>query len=162
MHTATLSDLEALHEFAVDVIHDTYDGLVDPAYAADLIDTWWTPAALGPDVAEERVLLAVAGSDISAAGSDVVGVAHRGDWNGEPVMWKLYIAPVRRNQGLGARLVDELISSLPAATPRLRTEHIVANVRAGRFYQREGFQIDEIGGDPADLTAIVWRSKQLT
>lgn len=151
---ATQDDLGRIHRFAVDVVPDTYDRLVDATYSERLVDEWWTPAVLEPDVAAGRVLIA-------DTGDRVVGLVHVGEWEGEPVMWKLYVAADRRDAGLGVHLVDALIDSLPVGTPRLRTEHIIANERAARFYQREGFEIDGIVGDPIDPTSTVWRSKPL-
>lgn len=76
-------------------------------------------------------------------------------------MGKLYVALAREREGLGLRLVDEFVALLPREAGRLHTEHIVANVRAGRFDGREGFVVDEIDGDRDDPTATVWRSKLL-
>lgn len=151
---ATTLDLHAIHRFGTEVVHDTYDALVDHAYATALSDTWWSPAAMNADVADGRVIVA-------ETDDALVGLVQVGRWHDEPVMWKLYVAAHQRNRGLGARLIDEAIGALPVGTERLRTEHIAANERAARFYEREGFRFDEIEGEADDPTATVWRSKAI-
>lgn len=139
--------------FASIAVHDTYDSVAGAAYAQNLLDTWWG-AALNPDIEEGLVLVAVHGEDI-------VGLTHLGTWDDEPVMWKLYVAPDRRSQGVGPQLIAGLIDLLPPDTPRLLTEHIIANDRAGRFYEREGFEV--IGTEEGDEPGLgfVWRARSL-
>ena len=136
------------------MVHDTYDRLATVEYANELLQDWWGPA-LHPSVVSGSVYIAV-------ADDDVIGLAHVGEWNGEPALWKLYVAPGRRRDGLGRRLIDAVIAALPTNTPRLLTEHIAANIKAERFYVREGFArtgIDEDTDDPRTWT--VWRAKPL-
>ncbi len=153
IRAATLADRPAIDQLADVAVHDTYDPVAGPAYAQDLLDTWWG-SALDPDIEAGQVLVAIDGEEL-------VGVAHLGEWDEEPVMWKLYISPDRRSQGIGVMLVDGLIDLLPPETPRLLTEHIIANERAGAFYQREGFEVTgtEQGDEPG--LGFVWRARQL-
>lgn len=150
---ATRDDGQAIDRFAEVTIHDTYDSLVDERYAADMLAMWWG-SALDDAIGEGSVHVAI---DID----EVVGLAQTGEWEGEPVLWKLYVAPGRRGQGLGRRLLDAVVADLPTGTARLRTEQIAANTRAARFYEREGFGLERV--EPADdqRVSIVWRSKPL-
>ena len=153
IRAATLADRPAIDELANLAVHDTYDPVAGAAYAQDLLDTWWG-SALDPDIETGHVLVALDGEEL-------VGVAQLGEWKDEPVMWKLYILPERRSQGIGPKLIDGLIDLLPSGTPRLLTEHIIANERAGDFYQREGFDVTstEEGDEPG--LGFVWRARQL-
>lgn len=83
----------------------------------------------------------------------IVGMAEVGKCDGEPVLWKLYVAPGRRSAGIGPTLLNGVVAGLPVGTVRLLTEHIVENERAADFYQREGFAVLEDGSD------IVWRAR---
>lgn len=150
---ATLEDRAAIDAFASIAVHDTYDSLVDPVYAQGLLDDWWGPA-LDPDIEAGRIMVAT-------EAHQVVGFAQLGEWDGDPVMWKLYVAPHRRSRGIGVRLIDALLELLPEGAPRLLTEHIVANEDAGRFYEREGFAVTGIEdtGDPR--TSYLWRTRTL-
>ena len=151
---ATASDEPAIDRFAHAVVHDTYDRLVDVDYANGLLNDWWGQA-LHDDVVSGSVYIAV-------VNLDVVGLAHVGDRNHEPVLWKLYVADALRGNGIGPALIANVLAALPASTPRLWTEHIAANLDAERFYVREGFartSVDEDTEDPRTWT--VWRAKDL-
>lgn len=120
VRAATSADLDAIHRFAGEVVHETYDGLVDEEYASALIETWWTPEALGPEVAAGRVLVA-------AADGQIIGLAHRGVWQDEPVLWKLYVAAHAQNRGVGVHLLDEVVAALHLEPEPLGevAEHVV-------------------------------------
>lgn len=117
-----------------------------PAYAEELLATCWTADALGPAVAAGNVLIAL-------EGGSVVGMAEHGRYDGEPVLWKLYVAPRRRSAGIGPMLLRGVVADLPSGTVRLLTEHIAENERAAAFYRREGFAVLHEGPD------IIWRAR---
>ncbi len=154
IRAATLADRPAIDAFASVAVHDTYDSLIDSAYAQGLLDDWWG-SALDPDIEAGRVVIAT-------DAHEVVGFAQLGEWAGEPVMWKLYVAPDRRSQGIGVQLVATLVELLPGGTPRLLTEHIVANEDAGRFYEREGFIVTGIEDTDDPRSSFVWRARDLS
>jgi ribosomal protein S18 acetylase RimI-like enzyme len=98
---ATIDDVAAIVEFADLAVRPVYTELVDAAYADDLVSEWWSRSRLAADIHTELVLVAVdAGNE-----RDVVGFVHVGTWDAESVMWKLYVRPEHRSQGLGSRLV---------------------------------------------------------
>lgn len=118
---------------------------------------WWTREYLAPAV--DAGALVVAEAD-----GEVIGVAQRGEWNGDPVVWKLYVHPERRGQGVGRDLLRAVTAELPRGTSRVLVEHFAGNRRAAAFYEREGFvhlRTDPApSGDPA--ADQVWRVRQLT
>lgn len=60
----------------------------------------------------------------------------------------------RRVRGIGPRLIAALTAQMD--TDRVHIEHFVQNERAGKFYEREGFQVERIE------QGIVWRSRPVT
>ena len=150
---ATMDDRPAIDAFADATVHDAYDSLVDRGYAQTLLDFWWGDA-LDEDVRAGRILVAT-------RDGRVIGLTQLGDLDGEPVMWKLYVAPGHRGDGVGAQLMRDLIRVIPPRSPRLVTEHIACNEGAARFYAREGFGI--IGTDQHDdpRLSVVWRARAI-
>lgn len=97
------------------------------------------------------------------AGVLVPATGQRGRAGADHVVYKLYVHPRHRGRGLGPQLLDALTRQLPAGVDRLWIEQLVANERAGAFYEREGFIAERIEpsptGDPA--LAVVWRARDL-
>ena len=75
------------------------------------------------------------------------------------MVYKLYLHPQHRGRGLGLQLLDALIRQLPANADRLYIEHFAANERAGAFYEREGYTVEQIEPSPTEDPAlgVVWR-----
>ena len=65
--------------------------------------------------------------------------------------------------GWALGLLDALTRQLPANAHRLYIEHLVANERAGAFYEREGFTVERIASSPTEDPAlgVVWRARHL-
>lgn len=154
---ATIDDIAAIVEFADLAVRPVYTELVDAAYADDLVSEWWSRERLAADIDTELVLVAVDARNTR----DVVGFVHVGTWDAEPVMWKLYLRPEHRGQGLGSRLVDTAVAALPDSATSLLTEHIAANHRAARFYEREGFVVRDGDGAALEPTDTVWRRRTI-
>ncbi|HWL43742.1 MAG TPA: GNAT family N-acetyltransferase [Ilumatobacter sp.] len=153
IRAASLHDRPAIDAFAAVVIPDTYAPLAGTAYADELLTAWWG-LALDRDIAAGAVTIAV---DTGR----VVGLAHVGDLDGTPVLWKLYVDPQRRSTGIGAALVDHVAAALPAGTTRLLVEHIAANVDAARFYRRHGFARTRVEPHADRRLATVWRGRRI-
>ncbi|MBM3798562.1 MAG: GNAT family N-acetyltransferase [Actinobacteria bacterium] len=99
---------------------------------------------------------------IATDDDEVIGLAHLGDLDGVPVLWKLYVHPARRSTGVGAALVEHLVVALPAGTEQLLVEHIAANVDAARFLRRHGFARTHAEPHDDHRLATVWRRRRLT
>jgi GNAT superfamily N-acetyltransferase len=71
--------------------------------------------------------------------------------------------PQHRGRGVGPQLLAALTGQLPANAGRLYIKHFVANERAGGFYEREGFTVEQIESSPTEDPAlgVVWRARHL-
>ncbi|WP_369130527.1 GNAT family N-acetyltransferase [Modestobacter roseus] len=149
-------DVPAVCRFGEEHVPPHYTPLIGAEAAAAQVRDWWDEPSIGAAVAEGLVVVA-------EAGGQLLGVAQRGWFAGHHVVWKLYVHPDHRSQGLGSRLLDAVIRQLPDDAQRLRIEHFAANERAGAFYERVGFAVERIEpsptGDPA--LAVVWRARRL-
>lgn len=149
-------DVIAICQFGEAHIPSHYAPLIGPENADRQVRMWWNEAHIAQAVDDHRVVVA-------EADGQVVGVAQRGRDGAEHVVYKLYVHPRHRGRGLGPRLLDALISQLPADADRLYVEHFVANERAGAFYEREGYTVERIEPGPAgdDTLAVAWRVREL-
>lgn len=111
---------------------------------------------MGPAVRDGRVVVAL-------RGGEVVGVAQFDLAMTPPMIWKLYVDPALRGQGVGPQLLDAVYALLSPGTATVRIEHFTVNERAGRFYEREGFDVERVeeaaSGDPRQR--VTWRVKTL-
>lgn len=153
---AVAADVAAIREFGEAYIPPHYTPLTGAAAAAEQVRQWWSTEHLSAAVASGLMVVA-------ESSGRLVGVGQRGRLGDDHVIYKLYVAPDHRGEGLGPRLVDALVRQLPAGVDRLYIEHVASNTRAGAFYEREGFVVERIepssSGDPA--LAIVWRVRSL-
>jgi ribosomal protein S18 acetylase RimI-like enzyme len=151
---AVTADVPAIVAFGDAVIPRHYSPIIGANAAQAQLD-WWTPERFNEAIDTGRVQLATVGNQI-------VGVVETGQMGGEQVIWKLYVAPDVRGQGLGVKLIDHAISALPEETDHVLLEHFEGNSDAARFYEREGFEItgrDVNGSNPN--ASVVWRRREL-
>ncbi|MFD8492937.1 GNAT family N-acetyltransferase [Amycolatopsis sp. NPDC059657] len=154
LRTAELGDVDAICRFGEAHIRPHYTPLIGAAAAADQVRLWWSEPQIRAAVTSGLVIVA-------QAGEQLIGVGQRGRRGDDHVIYKLYVDPGHRGNGVGPRLLEALIKQLPGDAGRLFIEHFAANTRAGAFYEREGFAVDRVepspGGDPA--LGVVWRSR---
>lgn len=153
---ATPQDVDAICGFGLAHIPDHYRPLIGSSAARAQVEDWWTQERIAQAVDVGRVV-------IVKTGEQITGVAEWGLYEGEPVVWKLYVQPARRGEGIGPALLAIVTECLPPDANRLRVEHFEANTRAAAFYEREGFTLmrtDRHATDP--LLDVVWRERTLT
>lgn len=149
-------DVAAICGFGVAHIPSHYTPLIGHDAAQAQVTRWWSQERIAKSVGAGQVVVA-------EAGDELLGVAERGEWDGHPVIWKLYVHPDHRSKGIGPRLLQALVAQLPAGTERLQVEHFEANHRAGDFYEREGFVRTRTEMDPSQpALAITWRELDMT
>lgn len=149
-------DVVAICRFGEAHVRPHYEPLIGARAADEQVRRWWNEAYIG--VAVSQALVVVAESD-----GELVGVGQRGRSGADHVVYKLYVHPEWRRNGLGRRLLDALTKQLPADADRLYIEHFAANERAGGFYEREGFSVQRIEPSPSgdSRLAVVWRARDL-
>lgn len=152
---AVTDDMGAIIAFGEDVVLPHYAPILGAEAAQSQLE-WWTRDRIESAILAHRVHVAV-------DGGTVVGVCETGEFAGEQVIWKLYLAPDFRGYSLGAQLLYDAIDALPAGAGHVLVEHFAGNDRAGHFYQRQGFDLarteEAPTGDPK--AAVVWRRRDL-
>lgn len=149
LRVAGPDDVPALVRFGEDVVPAHYAPLIGEAAARAQVRDWWRPEQLAEAVAAGQVVLA-------EADGALVGMAQRGRWGADHVVWKLYVHPDHRGTGLGPRLLAQLTAGLDG--DRVLLEHFAANERAAAFYEREGFAVDHV--EPSAVGDVVWRVRR--
>lgn len=152
---AVPADLDAVLAFGAAVAPPHYEPILGRDAARQQVEQWWTAERMRPAIAAGDVLVA-------EVDGGLVGVSERGRWDGDVVIWKLYVAADHRGRGIGRSLLQATIDGLPDDVPRVVLEHVAGNVRAAAFYEREGFRHlrtdPAASGDPA--AATVWRVRE--
>ncbi len=154
---ASEHDVDAIAAFGVAVVPPHYQPIIGHAAAAEQVELWWTPERLRAALADGALLVA-------EHGDELVGVAEVGEWEADPVIWKLFVRADRRGRGIGRTLLRAALAELPHPASRVVLEHFAGNERAAAFYERQGFvhlRTDPAAsGEPA--AAAVWRVLDLT
>lgn len=149
-------DVGAICRFGATVIPPHYTPLLGTEDARAQVTDWWGPDRIGPAVEMGHITV--------AEGDDgLLGVAEWGPYQGDPVLWKLYLHPDARGSGLGPRMLKHLIEQLPEESDRLLVEVFEANLRARKFYEREGFTYLRTDVHPANPAMNqIWRELRLS
>lgn len=133
MRLALPGELEAILHFGATYIPDHYEPLLGSAAAQAQVDDWWTPERMAAAIGEGRVVVA-------EEQGGILGVAEWSLYDGVPTIWKLYVDPSRRGEGIGSRLIVAVEDHLPKGVDRIWVETFAVNRRARAFYEREGFR----------------------
>jgi len=150
------TDLKNILAFGAAVVPVHYEPILGAEAAQRQVDMWWSEQRIAPAINKGHVYVA-------SNGAQIIGVAEIGELDSGFVLWKLYLNPNCRGEGLGARLVSAVIADLPNSARSLQVEHFAGNERAGRFYEREGFQVERVDKSPSgNVNAnVVWRHLEL-
>ncbi|HSJ83303.1 MAG TPA: GNAT family N-acetyltransferase [Acidimicrobiia bacterium] len=155
VRVALPADLEGICEFGATYIPQHYGPLLGAEAAQAQVDIWWNRDRMSQAVGEGRVVLA----------EDEEGVIGVGEWSlfeGAPVIWKLYVHPLHRGEGIGPRLMDAIIEGLQDEADHIQVEHFAVNLRAGAFYEREGFkEIRTVEDLTNPVMNVIWRERTL-
>lgn len=156
IRTADVGDVDRVCAFGETHIRPHYTPLIGAQAADEQVARWWNPAQILPAASQGRVIVA-------EAHDRVVGVAQHGRNGADVVIYKLYLDPQCRGQGLGPRMIAAIIDSLPPGVRRLCVEHFAGNVRAAAFYEREGFAVERVERNATAISAldVVWRARAL-
>lgn len=143
-------DITGICRFGEEHIPPLYTPLIGAEKAREQLN-FWTETQITRAVTRNLVVVATRDDEI-------VGVGQRGrrdpTTDSDHVIYKLYLHPDVRGQGIGPRLIDALAQQVDA--DKIYIEHFEANERAAKFYEREGFQAER------EENGIVWRSRPIT
>lgn len=149
-----MSDLAAVRDFGRRVVVGFYESIALSAYGEAVVTRHWESCAQENAIAEGRVIVA---EDDGA----IVGVTEFGWYEGEPIMWKLYVESLMRGRGIGSTLVGEVIAAVAGRASTLLTEHAAENTEAARFYDRIGFDVAWIEEGQGPGATTIFRRKEL-
>lgn len=144
---ATLNDVSDIQTVGLLTWPATYLPFTDPDYVITNLNTWWTAEAVRTSVIEDITLVAI-------LGSEVVGTLTLGEFEGEPVVWKIYVLPAVQGRGVGTALMEEALNQT-GPNRSVRIEFVKGNDAAERFYARMGFKFD-FQEEAGDGTTTVW------
>ena len=134
---ATHSDIPLLVDFGLLIGRETYlkTGYLPADYVNGPQRNYWKAKYLQGVIENDKSLMLVVYAAEQLIGMTEVEQIGRE----EAVMWKLYIDHNYHGQGIGSRLLQEIIDRLPSSIKRLKTEYYDSNKPAARFYKSKGF-----------------------
>ncbi|WP_274628953.1 GNAT family N-acetyltransferase [Arvimicrobium flavum] len=135
VRTASDRDIDAIRALLIETWHDTYDAILGADRVREITDEWHSISALRRRLTSPRSEYLVADD-----GAAITGMAFAAaDEKGETVtLHQLYVLPSWQGRGIGAMLLEEVISSFPDARA-IRLEVEPENERAIGFYESQGF-----------------------
>jgi len=151
---AGIDDLEAVRRFGRRVVGGYYEQIGIPEFGASMLAEHWEGPSQEQAIVDGRVVLA-------RCETELVGVAEFDTYEGEPVVWKLYVDESLRNRGVGRRLLAEVERLLPPGSGSVLIEHAAENSLAALAYERLGFEVAWIDEGAAPGATTVWRRRVL-
>jgi ribosomal protein S18 acetylase RimI-like enzyme len=149
------ADLAAVRDFGRRVVVPFYQSLINLDFGEAIWRQHWGSDLQEGAIAEHRVLLV-------EANGRIVGVTEFGEYEGEPVMWKLYVSPHERGLGIGRKLAQGVCDAVAGqGASSLLVEHPSENEGAGRFYDSLGFVVAWVDKGEGPGGTTVWRRKKL-
>ena len=112
------------------------------------LNQWWTEEAVRRTIVKNTTWVA------SDQNGNIIGTATLGTFNGDAVLWKLYVLPEHQGRGIGRALLDTAISEL-APGEDLILEFVGGNDSARDFYLASGFVIETTESND-DGSTTVW------
>jgi RimJ/RimL family protein N-acetyltransferase len=149
---ATPTDVEGIARVHTASFRRAYRGLVPDSYLDAL--RWEDRLPQWTRVMSEGSTVVVAADDGTVVGVAAVGPARDEDLqgSGDYELYAIYVVPRLWGTGLGSRLLEAALATVPASAPVVTLWVLAGNERGRRFYQRHGFVTDgtvktaDIGG----------------
>lgn len=135
---ATMADIAAIRAVGQICWPETYTAIAPPGYVEDGLRQWWSV-----DFIQHAITTAENWLWVAEAAGDIIGTAHFALLEPrQAVMWKFYVLPSWRGQGVGRQLFDAALTLLPAEVQTIFTEYLSTNQRAAAVYRALGFAYD--------------------
>ena len=100
----------------------------------DNLNTWWSHDSVSASIADDTTYIAF-------QNGEAVGTLTVGQFEGEPVIWKIYVVPKAHGCGIGTELMNTALTAIGPAHD-VRIEFVKGNSTAQAFYERRGFKFD--------------------
>ena len=154
IRTARAGEENGVKALLAETWHDAHDAVLGAARVDEITGRWHSPDRLAEQIGDPKVLFLVAEDE----GGRLVGHAMaQMDADGGLHLVRLYVRPGFQGQGLGTRLLDEVLARHQGAR-FLRLEVQAHSRDAIRFYERQGLKTvadtSETGGY-TDVPALV-------
>lgn len=151
VRVATGNDLDQISAVGCRTWLATYDGIVDHDLVELFLAKKWTKEALISSVRSGRTLVA-------EVDSRIVGMAAYGHQGGALVLWRLYVLPEYQRAGIGARLLQAVMTEAEEAGRDLEVSFTDGNPAAWRFVHAHGFT-QERREQQGIMPDLVWLSR---
>lgn len=146
---ATLEDVQSIQEIGLLTWPPTYLPFTSPEYVLANLNSWWSEAAVRDSITTDTTL-------VGLEDGRSIGTCTIGEFEGDVVIWKIYVLPEAHGKGVGAALMSTALEF--AGRRDVRLEFVKGNNHASNFYERFGFQLD-FEEDPGDGTTTVWMKR---
>jgi ribosomal protein S18 acetylase RimI-like enzyme len=149
VRAASVDDVTAIQHVARATWHAAYDEVLGPSAVDEQVDECYRDDVLAEAIESEEVIYLVVDD-----GEDLIGYASAGpseqfeDCQDEEVaqLYTIYVAPEYWGDGIGSRLVDEVVDRLRNdGYDALRICVLAANDVGRAFYESYGFPVIEEG-----------------
>lgn len=149
---ASHADLDAFRFVGFSTCPATYGPFAGPSFVAQQLDQWWSPERLKDPLERGDCLIAT-------QDNTVLGVSEVGEYDGDLVMWKLYVLPSCQHKGIGQLLLDAVKQLATDRSRPLVTEYVAGNKRAGDFYRSQGFVDISTPASPLDSVWLRYKAQ---
>ncbi|WP_404285971.1 GNAT family N-acetyltransferase [Glutamicibacter arilaitensis] len=147
IRVANLDDVQAIRSIGLVTWPATYLSFTSPDFVMENLNTWWSHGSVSASITDDTTFIAF--QDGQAVGTLTFGL-----FEGEPVIWKIYVVPEAHGRGIGTALMDVAFTAIGPAYD-VRIEFVKGNSAAQIFYERRGFEFD-FEEDMAEGFTTVW------
>jgi ribosomal protein S18 acetylase RimI-like enzyme len=151
LRTAGKGDLAKVSDLLARTWHATYDAIYGADRVAEITRSWHSPTRLAAHLTRPSSEFVVADD-----GKQLLGMAYAATAasDGKLIsLHQLYVLPDAEGRGIGQELLREVQNAFPDAE-RIRLEIELANARALRFFERNGFAVTGPAASAAETAGI--------
>lgn len=145
------ADIPAIQGIGLLTWPATYLPFTSPGFVLANLNSWWTEEAVRQTVEEDLTFVA-------CVGEKVLGTLTLGEFEGEAVIWKIYVLPEAQGKRIGLALMNTALQHV-GDRHDVRLEFVKGNEHAQGFYESAGFTFD-FEEDPGDGSTIVWMRRK--
>lgn len=143
---ANVNDVPTIRSIGIITWPATYLSFTSPDFVMDNLNTWWSHDSVSASIADDTTYIAF-------QNGEAVGTLTVGQFEGEPVIWKIYVVPKAHGCGIGTELMNTALTAIGPAHD-VRIEFVKGNSTAQAFYERRGFKFDFEEGMAEGFTTV--------